>query len=88
MEDYASVPNYKVAQNSQQVALGRKKCQFNPLPHMYSVFHTVISLFAIYLSFKCNKGVNFPDLFIAMLCPVLYVLYRVAISDDLCGLRK
>jgi len=88
MEDYASVPNYQVAQNPQQVDNVKRRCKFNPLPHMYSVFHTVISLFAIYLSFKCNKGLNFPDLIVAILCPVLYVLYRTAVSDDLCGLRK
>ena len=88
MDNYASVPNTQVAQNPQQVVVGKKRCQFNPLPHMYSVFHTVISLFAIYLSFRCNRGVNFPDLIVAILCPVLYVLYRAAVSDDLCGLRK
>jgi hypothetical protein len=62
--------------------------RFNPAPPMFVVFHTIISVFAIYLSFKCNNGVNIGELLVAILCPVLYVLYKVAISPDLCGIRK
>ena len=61
---------------------------FNPAPPMYTVFHSIIGIFAIYLSFKCNNGVNIGELLVAILCPVLYVLYKVAVSPDLCGIRN
>jgi hypothetical protein len=63
-------------------------CRFNPAPSMFLVFNTIISVFAIYLCFKCNNAVNIGELLVAIFCPVLYVLYRVAISPDLCGIRR
>lgn len=54
---------------------------------IYSVFHTVIAVFAIFLSFRCNRGLVFGDFLLALCCPYLYVIYRFAVSDTLCGLR-
>ena len=48
---------------------------------MYSVFHTIIMVFALYLSFKCNNGFNPVDFLIACCCPVLYIIYRAATSE-------
>ena len=51
---------------------------------MYSVFHVIIGFFAIFLSFKCNRGFDLPDFLLACCCPVLYILYRFAVSPDFC----
>jgi hypothetical protein len=48
---------------------------------MYSVFHTIIMVFALYLSFKCNNGFNPVDFLLACCCPVLYIIYRAATSQ-------
>jgi hypothetical protein len=48
---------------------------------LYSVFHSIIGIFAIYLSFKCNQGVNPFDLLFALCCPLLYIVYRTAVCD-------
>ena len=48
---------------------------------MYSVFHTIIMVFALYLSFKCNNGFNPVDFLVACCCPVLYIIYRAATSQ-------
>jgi len=58
-------------------------CKKNKHLHMYSIFHSVVSVFAIYLSFKCNRGLNLLDLLFAMFCPVLYVIYRTAVCNEL-----
>ena len=58
---------------------------------MYSIFHTITAVFALYLSFKCNRGFNLPDFLLACCCPVLYILYRFVVSPDFCemtGLPK
>jgi hypothetical protein len=58
--------------------------KMKPLPCMYGVFHMIISIFAIYLSFKCNKGVNLIDLLLAIFFPFFYIIYRLAVSENFC----
>ena len=53
---------------------------------MYSAFHSVIMLFALFLSFKCNNGFVPLDFLFACCCPVLYILYRAALSPNFCNL--
>lgn len=53
----------------------------------YSIFHTITAIFAIYLSFKCNKGFNFGGFLLACCCPYIYIIYQFATRDDFCGLR-
>jgi hypothetical protein len=48
---------------------------------IYSIFHTITALFAIYLSFKCNNGLAIGDFLLACCCPVLYIIYRAATSN-------
>ena len=63
-------------------------CRNRHYMHMYSVFHTIIALFAIYLSFKCNRGINVLDLLLALFCPVLYIVYRLAVCNEINLLSK
>lgn len=55
---------------------------------MYSVFHTVIAIFAIMLSFKCNKGFDFGGFLMACCCPYIYIIYKFMNTDNFCGLTK
>lgn len=55
-----------------------------PIHCMYSIFHMIISVFAIYLSFKCNGTFVFFDFLAALLCPYLYIIYRFAVSENFC----
>lgn len=59
----------------------------SPLKTVYSVFHLVVSVFAIYLSFKCNSGFDFGSFLMACCCPYIYVIYKFATSDNFCGIR-
>ncbi len=52
--------------------------QPSPGRYMYSVFHTIMSLVAIYLSFKCNKGFEFGPFLVACCCPYIYIIYTLA----------
>ena len=55
---------------------------------LYSVFHSIIGIFAIYLSFKCNQGINLLDLLFALCCPVLYIVYRTAVCNRISRLHR
>lgn len=50
---------------------------------LYSMFHTVLALFAIYLSFKCNNGFNLGSFLVALICPYIYLIYILA-TKGLC----
>jgi hypothetical protein len=47
-----------------------------------SIVHTVIAIFAIYLSFKCNKGFDFPSFLAAFCCPPCYIIYMYVKNRD------
>ncbi len=53
--------------------------------YMYSVFHTIMSLVAIYLSFRCNKGFDTGSFLMACCCPYIYVIYILA-TKGTCGI--
>ena len=46
--------------------------------YIYSVFHSIMALVAIYLSFKCNKGFAFGPFLVACCCPYIYIVYKLA----------
>ena len=59
-----------------------------PFMHTFvSLIHTILAIFALYLSFICNKGFDLPSFMGAACCPYIYILYVFAIRPDLCGLR-
>jgi len=60
----------------------------NNKPTIYSIFHSILSFFAIYLSFKCNKGsFNFVDFFMAIFFPYIYIIYKYANKRLCCGFK-
>lgn len=52
---------------------------------IYTVFHTILSILAIYLSFRCNKGFDLLSFLIACCCPYLYIIYTIA-TKGTCGI--
>lgn len=50
------------------------------LSKIYSVLHTLLALFAIYLSFKCNDGFNFLGFIGALIVPHIYIVYQIAMN--------
>lgn len=55
--------------------------------YIYSVFHLIMSLVAIYLSFKCNNGFSFGSFFVAFCCPYIYIIYVLA-TQGTCGVLE
>ena len=45
-----------------------------------ALVHFILSILAIYLSIKCNKGFNLGDFLLACCCPMCYVPIRLGIS--------
>jgi len=45
---------------------------------LYMITHLIISLFAIYLSWRCNNGFNLLSFLVALFCPYLYIIYALA----------
>jgi hypothetical protein len=50
------------------------------LSKIYSVLHTLLALFAIYLSFKCNGGFDLIGLIGALIIPHIYIVYQIAMN--------
>jgi hypothetical protein len=59
----------------------------SPYRSFYSIFHTVVAVFAIYLAFKCNGGFDFGGFLLACCCPYIYIIYKFATSETFCGIR-
>ena len=55
--------------------------------YIYSVFHSIMALLAIYLSFRCNNGFSLGGFFIALLCPYIYIIYTLA-TKGTCGILE
>ena len=55
---------------------------------IYSIFHSIIALFAIYLSFKCNNGFSFGGFFMAIFFPYIYIIYKAAMNNLCFGNNK
>jgi hypothetical protein len=53
--------------------------------YIYSVFHSIMALVAIYLSFRCNKGFNIGSFMLACCCPYIYIIYVLA-TQGTCGI--
>jgi hypothetical protein len=51
---------------------------------LYSITHTIISFFAIYLSWRCNGGFSLGPFLFALFCPYLYIIYALATHGG-CG---
>lgn len=49
--------------------------------NILAILHFVVSLYAIYLSFKCNNGFNFGSFIVACCCPYIYILYAAAVNN-------
>jgi hypothetical protein len=52
---------------------------------IYSIMHIIISLFAIYLSWKCNDGFDLMSFIVALMCPYLYIVWALATRGG-CGI--
>lgn len=58
----------------------------NDATGIYSVFHLIISIIAIYLSFRCNTNINYGSILIAVFCPYIYIIYSIIINNGICEL--
>jgi len=46
---------------------------------IYGIFHTLMALLAIYLSFRCNDNkFNAASFVVAFCCPYIYIIYILA----------
>ena len=55
--------------------------------YLYSIFHTIMSLIAIYLSFRCNGGFDAGAFLMACCCPYIYIIYVLA-TKGTCGVLE
>ena len=55
------------------------------LMQLYGLVHTLAFLFAVYLSFKCEKSFNFGSLLAACCCPYIYIVFIMATRKQFCS---
>ena len=51
---------------------------------IYCVFHMCMSIIAIYLSVRCNKGIDYGSLFAACVFPYFYIIYSIFTYNGIC----
>lgn len=51
---------------------------------IYAIFHTFISILAIYLSLRCNPTINYISILIALFLPYPYIIYSVIMHNGIC----
>lgn len=44
----------------------------------YALFHSIASIFALYVSFRCSGGFDFVSFMWALCCPWLFLIYVAA----------
>jgi hypothetical protein len=55
------------------------------LRKIYGFFHFFIGIFALYVSIKCNNGLDLPHTITACICPHFYLIYIAATKGfDFC----
>ena len=59
----------------------KRMVRTNPIK---SFLVTVIHLYAIYLSFKCNKGFQIGHFLAALCCSPFYIMYQFAVNYKKC----
>jgi hypothetical protein len=74
MENYFVVPEDNKRRRRRQPNYG---CS-------YGIFHLIISFFAIYLSWYCNRRFEPISFAVALFCPHLYIMYMLATRGG-CG---
>lgn len=74
-------PAYYVPEEKTQEKELKIKPEFCSL---YMVTHLIISFFAIYLSWRCNKKFKLLPFLAALLCPYLYIIWVLATRGG-CG---
>jgi len=52
--------------------------------YIYSVFHIMMSISAIYLSMRCNKGNNWGAIIFAFFFPYIYIIYSIISNQGIC----
>ena len=57
----------------------KNKNKSNSLDILIAIIHIAIALFAIFLSFKRNNGFNILSFLAALLFPIIYCLYALAV---------
>ena len=51
---------------------------------IYSIFHSILSIIAIYLSVRCNQKINYTSIVIAIFFPYLYIIYSIIMHNGIC----
>ena len=50
--------------------------------YVYSVFHTVMSIVAIFLSYRCNGCFQWIPFLVALCCPYAYIIYIIVFKSQ------
>lgn len=53
--------------------------------YIYLIFHMLMTMIAVYLSYRCNKGFDFSGFIAALIFPYIYIIYTFS-SKGTCGI--
>lgn len=82
--DEVTMPAQKLQQAVQQVVAPEEEADNKMGNPLVSLFWSLVTIYAVYLSFKCNKGFNFGHTILAFCCSPLYIAYQLAVNYNKC----
>lgn len=47
---------------------------------LLSIFHFVVTIYAVFLAHRCNNGFNLGSFIIALCCPYIYIFYSASFN--------
>lgn len=59
----------------------KKECETSYTKNIIPIVWLIVTIFAMFMSFKCNNGFNLGDFLLACCCSPLYIAYRLAVSN-------
>ena len=65
----------------------KNECSNNYGRYIYSIFHILMTILAIYLAVKCSST-NIADIVVAFICPYIYIIYTIIMHNGLCDKMK
>ena len=81
----------KVMESYKNLYIPKKKENFDDTSTMFEyvaiIIMWIVTLFAIYLSFKCSKGFDIGQFLLAFIFAPFYIVYHLAVTN-LCGLMN
>lgn len=79
--DFIFHNKYIMENKREENKISSNQTKKSPVNQLISLLWTLVTFFAIYLSFKCNNGFDLVGFLGACCCAPLYIAYKLAVGN-------